>query len=116
MLPRLNHLGCFEKMLFRGVGFQSVGLKLDVFGGNANHQQKLQVGSVFESHLNIKDNHRSLILGQKKFEEKLYSSRFFARTSPQHPKGNFVQDNDVSQIIPPFLMNRILFLPLTLTF
>ena len=30
MLPRLNHLGYFEKMLFRGVGFQSVGLN---FGG-----------------------------------------------------------------------------------
>ena len=52
-------------------------VKLDVFGGNANHQQIPQVGSIFESHLNIKDNHGSLILDRKRFAGKLYFLEIF---------------------------------------
>ena len=61
-----------------------------------------KISCVESSHLNIKDNHGSLILGQKRFEGKLYSWRlaYFNRISPsdvfvswkigQHPKADFV--------------------------
>ena len=50
---------------------------LDAFGGNANPPQTKQVGSMFENHLNIKDNPGPLILGQKILGKTLFLEIFF---------------------------------------
>ena len=50
------------------------------------------------------------------FYSNITSEVFVSSKIGQHPKTNFVQDNDVSQIIPAFLMNWILFLLLARTF
>ena len=92
----LQSIGCFQTFRFCwNLVINQIGISPLL---NSNPCWK--ISCVESSHLNIKDNHGSLILDQKRFEGKLYFWRFITRTSPsevfvsskigQHPKADFV--------------------------